>query len=256
MRVAVVTPYFREPRAWLERCLDSVRRQSLPCEHLLVADGQAQDWIDGAGVQHLRLGRSHADYGNTPRSIGAQLAVSQGCDAIAFLDADNWYEPQHVQTCIEAAQRSGADWVAARRHLSRDDGSRIALRIAEDDDFSHVDTNCFFVLFGAFHTLPRWALMPKPMAMWSDRFYLDALRAEGLREAHCEVATVNYLCTWANVFEAVGETPPPYAKSGLPVERLAAWLQRLQPGDLAHVRRLSGVDLPDFLARRSRRHAA
>lgn len=256
MRIAVVTPYYREPRAWLERCLDSVRRQTVPCEHLVVADGHAQDWIDATGVQHLRLGRSHADYGNTPRSIGMQLAVSQGYDAIALLDADNWYEAEHVRTCIDAAERSGADWVAARRHLCREDGSRIALRTAEDDDRSHVDTSCYFILFGAFHTLPRWGLMPKPMAMWGDRFYLDSLRAEGLREAHCEAVTVNYLCTWAPVFRAIGETPPTYAKEGLPIERLSAWLKRLQPGDLAHVRRLTGVDLPDFLARHARRQAA
>ena len=25
MRIAVVTPYHQEPRAWLERCLESVR---------------------------------------------------------------------------------------------------------------------------------------------------------------------------------------------------------------------------------------
>ena len=29
---------------------------------------------------------------------------------------------------------------------------------------THVDTSCLFLLFGAFHTLPRWLMMPKPMS--------------------------------------------------------------------------------------------
>ena len=256
MRVAVVTPYCKEPRAWLERCVDSVRRQTHACEHYVVADGHAQDWLDTAGVRHLKLDRAHADYGNTPRALGAQLAVSEGCDAVAFLDADNWFEPVHVRTCIDVAERSGADWVAARRHLRRDDGSRIDFRIDEDENFSHVDTNCYFVLFGAFYTLPRWALMPKPMAIWCDRFYLASLRRDGLREAHTDTATVNYLCTWAGIFQAIGEQPPPYAKNGLPMHRLTRWLERLQPGDLDHVRRLSGVDLGEFFGVRAARRAA
>ena len=96
MRVAVVTPYYKEPRGWIERCIASVAAQTHACDHFLVADGHAQDWIDGAGVRHLRLDRGHGDYGNTPRALGALLAVSEGYDAIAFLDADNWYAPEHV----------------------------------------------------------------------------------------------------------------------------------------------------------------
>lgn len=246
MRVAVVTPYFKEPREWLERCIASVRAQTHACDHILVADGHPQDWVDGAGLRHLRLDRGHADYGNTPRSIGGQLAVAEGYDAIAFLDADNWFEPDHVQTCVDVAVHSGADFVSARRHFVRADGSRMPVRIGEDENGSHVDTNCFFLLFGAFHTLPRWLLMPKPMAIWCDRFYLSSLREEGLTEARTAHATVNYLCTWADVFRSIGEEPPAYAKLGLPRERLLEWARRLQPGDLAAVRRLSGCSLVRF----------
>lgn len=246
MRVAVVTPYFKEPREWLQRCIDSVRAQTHACDHLLVADGHPQDWIDQAGVRHLRLDRAHADYGNTPRSIGGQLAVAEGYDAIALLDADNWYEPDHVARCVEAAERTGADVVVARRNWVRADGSLMPYRAAEDEDGSHVDTNCFFLLFGAFHTIPRWLMMPKPMAIWCDRFYRASLRRDGLSEASVDAATVNYLCTWTNVYRALGETPPAFAKEGLPIERLTGWLRQLQPGDLAHVRRLAGCDLVDY----------
>ena len=243
MRVAVVTPYYQEPREWIERCLASVRAQTHACDHIVVADGHAQAWLDEAGVRHIRLDRSHRDFGNTPRAIGALLAVSEGYDAIAFLDADNWYGPDHVQRCAALAQESGADYVSARRFWARADASVMNVQVAEDADGSHVDTNCFFLTFGAFHTIPRMVLMPKPMTMWGDRFYLKSLREEGLREARTDVPTVYYLCTWSGVYRAIGETPPDFAKDPLPVEKLQRWRARLQPADLAAVQRLTGVRL-------------
>src|SRR5574337_2079445 len=105
LKVAVVTPYFKEPAATLARCIDSVRKQHADREigeiaHILVADGHPQHWIDDLSVRHLKLDRAHGDFGNTPRSIGAQLAASEGYDAIAFLDADNWLDPDHVAACV------------------------------------------------------------------------------------------------------------------------------------------------------------
>lgn len=243
MRVAVVTPYYKESREWLERCIASVKAQTHECTHILVADGHPQDWIDDAGVRHLRLDRGHADYGNTPRAMGGLLAVSEGFDAVAFLDADNWYQPEHVARCVQVAESSGADFVTSGRHWVRADGSVMDVSIGEDNDGSHVDTNCFFLLFGAFHAIPRWLLMPKPMAMWCDRFFLQSLREEGLREARTLTRSVNYLCTWANVYRAIGETPPAFAKEGIPTQRLMQWVGRLQPSDVGLVHRLSGCRL-------------
>lgn len=240
MRVAVITPYYKEPREWLQRCIDSVRAQTHACDHLLVADGHPQDWVDATGVRHLRLDRPHADYGNTPRSIGAQLAVAEGYDAVAFLDADNWYAPDHVASCVAVAESSGADVVASGRQFVREDASVIPFATREDTSGEHVDTNCLFLLFGAFHTLPRWLLMPKPMSMLGDRYVLQSMRDEGLKEARSTAPTVNYLCGWADVYRAVGEAPPAFAKEGIPLARLGQWLRRLSAEDFEQVYRLSG----------------
>jgi len=45
-RPIVITPYYKEDPALLRRCMDSVRAQTVPAEHFLVADGHPQDWID------------------------------------------------------------------------------------------------------------------------------------------------------------------------------------------------------------------
>ncbi len=244
MRVAVISPYYKEPEAWLARCIQSVRDQTVEATHFVVADGFPQDWVDEVGVRHIKLDRPHGDYGNTPRTIGAMLAVSEGFDAVAFLDGDNWYAPDHVESCVQTAARGDVDYIYSKRQWARADGSVMNVHMQEDEDGSHVDTNCHFLMRGAFHTIPRWGLMPKPMAIWSDRFYLGSLRGEGLTEAATGRATVYYLCTWANIYRAIGETPPAFAKDGLPVNDLQNWYGGLNSRDREIVFRLTGFMLP------------
>ena len=45
-RVAVITPYYKEPLAQLRQCHDSVLAQSEPCLHVLVADGHPRRRIN------------------------------------------------------------------------------------------------------------------------------------------------------------------------------------------------------------------
>lgn len=243
MKVAIITPYYKEPREMLERCLRSVATQTVSVTHFVIADGFAQDWLDNAGVRHLRLDCSHGDYGNTPRSIGGILAASEGFDAIGFIDADNWLDPDHVRVCIEAATTADkdVDYVVARRRLTRNDGSVMPIVTQDDRNDSHVDTNCYFLLPGAFHTLGQWGVMPKPLSAIGDRVYLRSLRAQRLQAAYTTQVTVNYLCTWANLFIAIGETPPDYAKSAIDIVPIRDWMQSLDERKLAIVDRLAAV---------------
>ena len=57
MRYAIITPYYKEERRLIERCIDSVRNQSLRANQILIADGFPQNWIDTAGVRHFKLDR-------------------------------------------------------------------------------------------------------------------------------------------------------------------------------------------------------
>jgi glycosyltransferase involved in cell wall biosynthesis len=242
-RVAVVTPYFKEPREWLERCIDSVRRQTHACTHIVVSDGHPQEWLDNSGVRHIRLDRSHGDFGNTPRAIGAQLAIAGDYDAITFLDADNWYALDHIEGCLQAASRFPCDYVVTKRQFARVDGSVLPYRLREDENFNHIDTSCFFLLKGAFHTVPRWLLMPQEVAALGDRVYARSLRAEGLIERQNDRASVFYLCTWRDVYEAVGEPPPNFAKPPIDVRGVGAWIKKLQHQEKRRVNKLLGFPI-------------
>ena len=117
-----------------------------------MSDGFPQDWLDSANVRHIRLGRPHNDVGNTPRGLGALLAVSEGYDGIGLLDADNWYDEDHIAADRIAA--SPPDLVCAKRRILLPDGRQVP------EELNHVDTSCYWFLPGSFHLLHYWAIMP------------------------------------------------------------------------------------------------
>lgn len=243
MKVAVVTAYYREPREDLQRCLDSVAAQTHPCTHLLVSDGHPAEFIDALPVRHVKLGAAHADYGDTPRAVGSLLAVREGYDAVAYLDADNYYLPEHVRGMIDAAAAAGDgfDVITARRFFVRPDGSRMP--IADEPYQSHTDTSCYLILRGAFPLLPLWALMPRPLSIVGDRVFWRAILARGLKVGHLPAQTVGYRSLWKNQYEALGETPPPGAKEiGPQVLEAARWWFALGEIEKAAAARLLGFD--------------
>jgi hypothetical protein len=240
-RFAIVTPYYRETRETLERCIESVKHQSVASDHFVVSDGHPQDWLDGAGVRHLRLGVAHDDFGNTPRGIGALLAISEGYDGIGMLDADNWLEPDHVEACQAAAGASwvDCDYVVARRTFRRLDMSIMPLK----EETGHVDTNCFFFLRGSFCAIPYWATMPKNLAAVGDRYFWAMMRDQPFTQVQVSHATVNYVCVWGSAYRSIGETPPPGAKRNIGGIELPEWVRSLSGREREIAERLTGTSL-------------
>jgi hypothetical protein len=213
MKVAVITPYFNESDEYLRACHESVAAQTHPCTHFMVADGRPRALVDSWDVQHVRLPVSCADYGDTPRGVGSVLAIGQGFDAIAYLDADNWYYPHHVETLVAQHRDSGAAVISATRNLHRLDGSLLgACPDSEGDSF--IDVNCYFLTRAAFRVVPAWWMMPSHLHVIDDRVMLAYIRRLNLSHQHCAVPTVAYRTAFAFHYRRVGERPPPGTKTG------------------------------------------
>lgn len=182
-RYAIVTPYYKEDRSLLERCVQSVRQQTVLTDHFVVADGVPQSWRDGESIRHIKLDRAHGDYGNTPRGVGSLLAITEGYDGIGFLDADNWLEPQHVELCsrsgLSAEGAAPYDFVIAQRNFTRPDESIIP--VPDESPSVHVDTNCWFMLRSSFHVVLYFGTMPRELAPVCDRIFYGAVKARGLK---------------------------------------------------------------------------
>lgn len=161
MRIAVVTPYFDEPTEWLRRGHESVLAQGVGATHIFVSDGRPNEAVPAWGCQHILLRRHHADWGNTPRMAGGLSAASQGFDAVAYLDADDWFLDGHLEGLIAAAE-AGGEFCTSRRMLHRIDGSPIGPCPDVDGEIT-ADSSGILLTRTAFATLGVWCLLPAPV---------------------------------------------------------------------------------------------
>ncbi len=219
--------------------MESVRKQSHACVHYLVADGMPRGEINDWQVEHITLARAHHNVGNTPRAVGSISAMSEGADAIAYLDADNWYYPHHIAEMIRLHEQTSAAVCSASRTIHRPDGS-LMFRDPECNGQTHVDTSCYFLTAAAFRVVPLWGMMPQELGPIGDRVVWNYIQQLGLLRAHNPEPTVAFRTQYAAHYQFNGESPPPDAKANdettnralkwwneLPMNERAFWEQRM-----------------------------
>lgn len=210
MRTVVVTPYFNTPPEWLVQCHASVRAQTVPTTHVLVCDGaKPSPLADFQGI-HVILQRNYADYGNTPRLVGCYHAVATDADAIAFLDADNWYHNDHLEALLAHARAEGLDAVCSGRMLHRLDGSPM-IRCPHVDGVRLIDTNCMVILRPAFQHMLGWVMGAQDQAGVTDQVVWRYLQSQRMRTGFLDRASIAYRTRHRVHYEIAGEAPPPDA---------------------------------------------
>lgn len=230
LRVAVVTPCYKEPDEWLARCIDSVAAQTYPCTQILVGDGVQRQVANSDRLLHLSLPRGVADFGDTPRAVGGLYAAGLGFDAITYLDADNWYHRTHIETMMRAAAQSRAAIVTCRREFRHMTDGRFLVECATSDGEQFCDTSCLLLTRAAFDLLPVWALMDPAFHVLDDRVMWHHVRASGLPRAHTGLGTVAYLASHAGVYRDLGIEAPAGTKRVTGVNpALALWRERGLP---------------------------
>lgn len=241
MKIAVVTPYFREGDEVLKRCLDSVAAQTLACTHVLAADGHPNPLVDAyPGACHLKLPEAHGDNGDTPRGLGAAWAIDKGYEAVAFLDADNWFQPNHIESLVGLFNESGAEVLVAGRSFHRADGSRMAGLREAGDGVHFADTSCLMLTGQALRIAPLWATIPKPLAPIADRIFWQMLMAHGFKLAQSPLRSVAFFTQYAQHYAAMGEAPPKGAKDASQSQAAVAWWNGLTEDERAGFNRQMG----------------
>jgi len=229
VRVAIVTPYCRESEDVWQTCINSVCAQTHPSQHVLVADGSPRSCPAGAAA--ITLPAPHGDNGNTARAVGSIYAVANGFDAIAYLDADNWYAPSHVAAMVSLARTTGAEVCVAARTIHRQDGSLMFRDRLDSDGVRRADTSCLFLTRPAFSLVSLWATMPRELSPICDRLFWGAVCAAKLRCSTHDVPTVAFRTQYAAHYEAIGERAPAGSKTRAnSTDPALEWL-RAQQGD-------------------------
>jgi hypothetical protein len=172
-------------------------------------------------------------------------AVNSGYDGVMFLDADNWYDDDHVEKCLAVvADNPTTAFIAARRRFVRTDLTVMASVIPSELPFEeHVDTNCMFLRWPIFPFLHHWCTMPQELAGSGDHLFYLLMMVNGLKPACVPTPTVNYLCLFDTVYRELGEEPPAEAKPIISWEDNQAWIDSLSPIDLARICNLVGMRL-------------
>jgi hypothetical protein len=208
MKIAVVTPYYREDLSILEHCHRSVATQSVACTHVMVADGFPSDEVARWPVEHITLPQPHHDVGSAARTVGSFHAIGLGFDGIAFLDADNWYGQEHLASLLALHRETGASFLTSSRLLCRLDGSVMG-PCPTTDGVRFVDTSSMLLMRPAFGLISNWCMVPDYAHIVADRVFLYLARSTGVAMAHSGQPTVSYRCGKAGIYEDFSETPPP-----------------------------------------------
>ena len=210
MKICVVTPYFKTKLAWLVHAHDSVKAQTIPASHILICDGSEPARIPEFQGTHILLGRNYQDYGNTPRLIGCYNAITQGADAIAFLDADNWFQPDHLEQLSHYTLANNLDACSSARMLHRPDGSVLG-KCPVVNGRAYIDTSCLLVAKPAFSHLIAWVLQTQDTAALMDQAVWRHLQTHGARLGFLDRPSVCYRTRHASHYRLFGQTPPPDA---------------------------------------------
>lgn len=199
MRVMVITP--TTGKDTVLKAIQSVMDQTVKTEHLVVFDGQeARDkfplsFIDGRTF--LTLPENVGGNGWYGHRVYAAMPLMVNADYILFLDEDNWFEPNHVETLINKIKSKDLMWSYSLRRIVDESGEFLCEDDCEslgrwptfyDHMLNFVDTNCYcfrrdYLVSVAHHFYGQWG---------QDRVFYKEI-AKALPSFGCTgEATVNY----------------------------------------------------------------
>jgi glycosyltransferase involved in cell wall biosynthesis len=211
MRVAVITPYAGEGLETVMRCVRSVASQvGVECLHVIVCDGCEPDarLVQDTIVLPARTN----DAGATPRAIGSVYALRLLPDAIAFLDVDNEWHPDHLRSLL--ASDPSKPIVTSRRVICHaETGEPLCADSADSDGIKFADTNTILLRGPAMQFARMWGWSGTPNG--ADRVFWDQLRRSFGEQAiaHTGLETCFYRSTWAAHYQ--GHPNPPARLKGL-----------------------------------------
>lgn len=157
MKVAVVTPTIGNKH--LAQCIDSVENQTYSnLTHYVFIDGKENEvkvlpQLEGSSKTKTVKLEENIGRGWYGHRVYAACSFLVNADIIVYLDEDNWFEPNHVETLVEKIRR-GNDWVFSLRKIYDKNGNFLCEDNCEslglwsvyfNDEVFHIDTSSFAV---------------------------------------------------------------------------------------------------------------
>jgi len=144
----------------LYKAIDSVLSQTYMVKCYVVCDGekyftQTKEIVDKFKSRDLQVCYlpenvgSNGFYGHRVYAAFTHLINSE---YVLYLDQDNWFEPNHVMSCVDTIRKTNSDWSYSLRKIVDKSGEFICNDYCESlgkwkcfQDYHHVDTNCYCI---------------------------------------------------------------------------------------------------------------
>jgi hypothetical protein len=135
-RIAVITPTIGT-----HYLTDAIHSVGMQAEHWLVVDGisyadpvisriEAHRYNQRLIVLPENTGTPIKGFNGMPYTgffngyrINAAIPLLTNADYIMFLDEDNWYEPNHISSMVEALEKNNWDWCYSLRRIVDKEGN-------------------------------------------------------------------------------------------------------------------------------------
>lgn len=157
MKIAVVTPTIASKH--LKQCLESVKNQTYKdLTHYVFIDGK--EYHIDAQIETLKYDNvksvileENVGKGWYGHRVYASCSFLVNADIICYLDEDNWYDEDHVQSLVDTINR-GNQWAYSLRKIFDKDGNYLCEDNCEslgkwpvyfNDDVFHIDTSSFAI---------------------------------------------------------------------------------------------------------------
>jgi glycosyltransferase involved in cell wall biosynthesis len=193
--VAVVTA--TTGRDSLQQTIESVRSQTVPCRHYIFVDGRdaVTSNIPIHVEENIEICVLPVKTGGKGMMNGGIMAASAYLvqeDMIAWLDDDNWYDPDHIEELVKA--KGDKPYAHSLRKLLNPDGT-----FYDYDDFESlgqysgfVDLNCYLMDRSvAVQVAPMWYNTTGEL-MIGDRYMYQCLSQNKIPFGESGKYTVNY----------------------------------------------------------------
>jgi glycosyltransferase involved in cell wall biosynthesis len=204
MTVTVITSSIGRPE--LRQCIESVRAQTYPVRHAVYVNGPAFHeparavLMDYPEIQAVYLPEDTGNYnGSGPGCAGVFAAAPflTRSDWVFFLNDDDFYDPDHVESVMAFAKSNDLKWAYSLRRFVGKDGAPVC-----DDNWCSlgywpiygtneyvVDNSCYAMQRCL---AERYALAWTVSPLIGDRCMLMALKESGARSGCTGRSTVNY----------------------------------------------------------------
>ena len=177
--VSVIVPIY-QVEAYLPKCLDSILAQTFEdFELILVNDGTKDNSpaIMAAYAQRdARIRLIHKENGGLSSARNAGLDIAQG-KYIAFVDSDDYIEPDMLADTVKAAEETGAQQVLYNYRIVDQNGTHEPYLQFEDEV---IDLDVMGLASYFYH---YWMPYRHGQEAWSKLYRRDVIEANGLRYA-------------------------------------------------------------------------